>query len=193
MKFISKNNKLFIERFFKIALSLWIIYHLVVITVIPNGTSLLGRILEKYIVSYASSLGMNTSWNFFSPDPAHTMYLKYTYYFLNDSHEEIKEPQTNYIPKTIADGAFDLKDRRFLYAMRYLVLEPNRLQVVLAPWLCKQNPEATHVRIEHIIDSIPYIDEAVSKKNSNVSDLGRVYDFVQKSIRCKDGQDEMGL
>ncbi|MCX7977885.1 MAG: hypothetical protein N2578_02655, partial [Bdellovibrionaceae bacterium] len=54
--------------------SVWIVYHIVVISVIPNQSNFLNRYFEKAIVPYASQLGMNASWNFFSPDPAHTMY-----------------------------------------------------------------------------------------------------------------------
>src|SRR4051812_36520058 len=70
-RLISKSNWL------RSLISVLICFHLVVILVLPNSSSFLGRALEPWIVPYANLLGLNVTWNFFAPDPAHTMYINY--------------------------------------------------------------------------------------------------------------------
>lgn len=169
----------------KVLLSLAICFHLLVMIVMPNGASYAGRNLSPVIGAYGSILGLNVSWNFFSPDPAHTMYLKFTVYFEDENRQELKEPLELFFPEEKDQGVWDLSRRRELYAMRYMVIDPRRVDLILGPWLCRAYPEASSVRIEHIVNAIPSLDEAVLFRESAVRDLGREYDFVSKEFRCR--------
>src|SRR3954467_1869488 len=62
----------------KLVFSLFLLYHLAVIVIMPNPSSLLGRKYSRYLTDYANSLGLNTTWQFFSPGPAPVFYLEYT-------------------------------------------------------------------------------------------------------------------
>lgn len=172
---------------------MWILYHLFIILIAPNGSSYVGRSLERAIFPYAATLGLNYSWNFFSPDPAHTMYIKYTLYFKDDMEQDKRDPVVGYFPEAKEKGEYRLSHRRVLYAMRFLVLDPSRLETVLSPWLCKSEPDVTHVNVQHIIDSIPPLDKAVFDKNQSLRDLGKEYGFIDKTFRCGDKADEVSL
>jgi len=148
------------ELALKIFLSLFLVYHLAVIIILPNSGSYLGRSTEKWITPYANYLGLNTTWNFFSPDPAQTMFVKYTVWFDDLNAAKAKDPVEGFIPPEKEKIVLDSSKRRLLYAMRFLILDTNRMKTILAPWLCRENPGAQLVKIEHILEAIPNLEKA---------------------------------
>jgi hypothetical protein len=143
----------------KAILSLFIIFQLTIMIVMANGGSYLGRKFQ-FLLPYANAIGLNTTWNFFSPDPAHTMYFHSLVYFENEYGEMIKDPVEEFYPPEKEKVVIDGTKRRFLYAMRFMMLDPERVETLLGPWLCKSNPGSTSVLIEQTIESIPPLDRA---------------------------------
>lgn len=179
------------SQFLKLFISLWLVFHLAIMIVMPNSGSYLGRHFENLFVSYANALNLNTPWNFFSPDPAHTMYFRYTIYFKNDFLEDIKDPVEGYFPEGKEDAPQTSSGRRELYAMRYMILEPSRVDKFLGPWLCKQYEGATHIKLEHIVDTIPPLDRAVFDKKIKVSEMGEKIEIINRDYNCKGQNDEL--
>lgn len=126
----------------------------------PNSGSYLGRQSEKLTTGYANILGLNTTWNFFSPDPAQTMFLKYMVWFDDVDVKNPKDPVEGFIPPEKEKIVLDSSKRRLLYAMRFLILDTHRMKTILAPWLCKQYPGAQLVKMEHILEAIPNLEMA---------------------------------
>lgn len=174
----------------KLLLSVWVIFHVTVMVIMPNGLSYPGRVLAHLIYPYAAVVGLNVSWNFFSPDPAHTMYLRFTVY---DENNWDKEPLVISMPEEQDRGVWDLGRRRDLYSMRYFLLDPRRFDAVLGPWLCRVHAPATVVRIEHVVDSIPSLDEAVLFQSRDLRDLSQQMGFSDRTYRCSQMNDEVGL
>lgn len=172
--------------------SLWIVYHLFVIVAMANSSSYMVRYFGKTIVPYASTLGMNTTWNFFSPDPAHTMYLKFTVYYPDVEGETPKEPLEIFMPSAKGEGVWDQGDKRQLYAMRYMVVYPQRIEGVLGPYMCKHYPGAEVVHIEHIIEPIPSLDQAAIDKRE-LGEMNSRFDFISRDYRCSQMNDEVTL
>ncbi len=179
-----------IKTWLSLIISLWIIYHLVVILIMPNSTSFLLRQLGSPFLSYANVLGLNTSWNFFSPDPAHVMYFQYSVTRKDQSSEE--ESEVLYIPPEKNKGPFGNTKRRLMYSMRYMVLDQRRVDALLGPWLCRRHPEAFHIHVEHKIESIPPIDEAVYQDFDESPKAGPLFKMVDKDFNCQD-LDEVNL
>jgi hypothetical protein len=132
-----------------------------VIVVLANSGSFLARRLSPLILPYANLLQLNTTWNFFAPDPAHTMFVKYKIEFSDENGNETKEPLIGFIPPEKKRIVIDSSKRRFLYAMRFLLLDNNRMQTILGPWLCRENPGASRVFMENRFVTIPNLDEAI--------------------------------
>jgi len=153
----------------KIVFSFFIVFHLLVLLILSNNSSFLSRLYGDYLAPYANMLALNTTWNFFSPDPAHTMYFKYVAYFENENGETTKEPIEEYIPNTKNEVVLQSSRRRVLYYMRYMILDTQRIEKVLSKWLCRKNPGATRVYIEHIIEQIPPLDRVLIDKEDPVS------------------------
>lgn len=144
----------------KLAVSFFILFQLAVMLILPNNFSYISRSTEKWLVPYANLMGMNASWNFFSPDPAHTMFLKYTVWFDDLDILEPKEPVDGYIPPEKEKIVLNSSERRLLYAMRFLILDPDRMRIFLAPWLCQQYPNAKYIEVSHIQEPIPNLERA---------------------------------
>ncbi len=109
--------------------------------VMSNGSSFFSKSLGNVFRFYANQLNINTNWNFFSPDPAEIMYIKYRVYTLNEYGEDIRESHEGFYPAQKDQGAFGLKNRRHFYQSRYMLLSEDRLENMFSPWVCRQYPE----------------------------------------------------
>lgn len=133
-------------------------FHLVVVTVLANSGSFLSRQLQSWILPYGNQFGFNSTWNFFSPDPAHTMYIQYKLYENEDSDQPLL---TGFIPEGKNKISVNSAERRTLYFARYLLLDPARIDKFLLPWLCQINKSAHSLEIKNVTETIPYLDSAL--------------------------------
>jgi hypothetical protein len=186
----------------KALLSLWIVYNIVVIVVMPNAGSYFGRITSRFIGPYANSVGLNAGWNFFSPDPAHTMYIRYMVYFNNstisdsmgDSTAETeKDPIEGYFPAEKNTMISSMFRSRELYVMRFMIINRSHLKNLFGPWLCRQYPGATSVDMEHVIETVAMLDEAAAFRNESMSQLSKEMQFEAERYRCNNNEDEVEL
>jgi hypothetical protein len=157
----------------RVVLSVFIVYHLLVISVMPNRSSFLGRQLEPWINPYANLLGLNITWNFFAPDPEHTMYIHYRVYFPENEGGESRDPVEGFIPPAKEKIVVDTSARRFFYAMRFLILDQRRMKVLLVPFLCRSHEGAEEVHIKSILEPIPSLD---------LSRIGEMLEKTEKTL-----------
>ena len=125
-------------RLLKAVLSVFLVYHLLAILILPMGKGLLIRDLGRHFYTYANVFGLNTTWQFFSPGPSPIFYLEYSFTYPevegDDNSFEMSEPQL--LPeKRNGFGVSDFYSRR-LYSMRFLSLDDGRMENYMAPWLC---------------------------------------------------------
>lgn len=153
LKSSSDNKKIIL----KAGLSVVIVYILTVAIVMPNGTSFLGRKLSPIILDFANQFGFSVNWNFFAPDPAHTMYISYVVNFTDDSKESIQ----GYIPPEKEKIVVDASERRFLYAMRFMIVDDRRLKKILGPFLCRKFTGASSVYIRSVLEPILNLDASI--------------------------------
>lgn len=139
--------------------------------VLGNGSSFLGRHLSSIYLPVANSIGLNTTWNFFSPDPAHTMYMHYRVIFQDEYGNNKKEPLEKYFPENALENNFWLQHRRFSYVMRFLAADPLRIEKFLVPKICKENDDATHIQTEIMLYRIPALDVVNTLKSENYNDF----------------------
>ena len=140
-------------------LSLWILYHLAAIVLLPSGGSLESRALSRYLIPYANLLSINTSWVFFSPGPSPTLYLEYD--LENGEMESLEEAPRIFPPPKVGRGFSD-RYFRSLYVMRFFSIDPERMRKYFAPWLCRQHPEAAAISVHPVYEAIPGIERAWS-------------------------------
>lgn len=139
----------------RILLSIFIIYHLIVILVYPNPISIPGRMVTKWTVDYANLFNLNTTWQFFSPDPTGHVFLRYEVLETEDPEEEPKE---HLWPP--ARGEFKLHDFwfRLVYHSRHMIMSHERMEANLLPWLCRKHPEAKQIVLKGVVEELPTIE-----------------------------------
>ena len=154
------------RRGLKFLITCGLLFHLLAMIVLANGGSFLGRTLQHVVVPYGNLISINTTWNFFSPDPTSTLYLKYMVEFYdldgNETHDSIEA----YISTGKEKIALESSERRFLYAIRFLLLDEKRLETVLGPWLCRKYPGSTAINIEQFWRQVPSLDEVTTGSSS---------------------------
>jgi hypothetical protein len=180
-------------HFLRAGLSLFILFHLAVIVIMANGGSYLGRSFQAQLLPYANSLGLNATWNFFSPDPAHTMFYKYRVFFEDELGNETQPTIEGFFPPEKTHVVIDSSKRRLLYSMRFLTIDPSRIRSLMGPWLCKQHTGARRVRIEYVVEQIPLLDTAVSRRNEPMENLVTERNLINNEISCQGPADEVSL
>ncbi len=177
----------------KIFLSLWAVYNMIVVAIVPNALSFLGRRYGAALLPYANIVGLNASWNFFSPDPAHTMYFKYQVDFLNAEGENTQDSLFAYFPAEKNEGVMDVNRRRELYVMRFMALGSNRMQGLFAPWLCRQHPGASRISVEQVVETIPPLEEVLTLPKQSVVELSRELNYAKFDFACDTPEGEFPL
>ena len=180
----------------KALLSVWILYNIFAIVVMPNAGSYFGRATSRFIGPYANNVGLNAGWNFFSPDPAHTMYIRYMVYFNGDASgatEPEKDPIEGYFPAEKNKMISSMFRSRELYLMRFMIMNKSHLKNLFGPWLCRQYPGASAVDMEHVIETVAMLDEAAAFQNESMAALSKELQFVAERYRCNHGEDEVEL
>ncbi len=152
--------------------------------VLGNGSSFLGRYLGPYFTPVANIVGLNTTWNFFSPDPAHTMYLRYTVYFQDDYGNPVQEAIQEFYPSEEENANLSTHVRRQNYMMRFFTASYERMQKYFVPWVCRKYPGATHVHTEVILTRIPSLEVASTLSLLNYEDLLKQEEINQNAFSC---------
>ncbi len=140
----------------KIILSVFVIYHLVAVTLIPNPDSLLTRTLSPLILPYTNTFGLNTPWQFFSPDPSSHVYFEYEL----SPPDENSKISTYRWPPASKEGYLADNYMRLIYHSRYTTSSPDRIDQFLIPWLCRHHPGAREITLRTLSEELISIDKA---------------------------------
>lgn len=143
----------------KIGLSIFVLYHLLAVTILPMGSGLIIRELGRYFTPYANLLQLNTTWQFFSPGPSPIFYLEYS--FLEETADgEDFETEPELLPERRQTFGYSDSYNRRLFSMRFFSLNQQRLELYLVPWLCRQNPKAVQVTVRQKFGQIKSVERA---------------------------------
>lgn len=180
-----------VKPLLKILASVWIVYNIFSLMVMPNVSSYFGRVTSKFVGPYANVVGLNVGWNFFSPDPAQPMYLKVVVNYPADADGTYKEPLITQWPDPEEEANVPgLTRKREWAAMRFMVIDPRRLSQIFGPWLCKKYPEAESIDMEQVVEVLPLLDNAVLNKEVNLLEMSQERRFAKASVRCGVAGDE---
>ena len=175
----------------KVFLSLWIVYNIFVMLIMPNIGSYLGRTMSRFITPYAGAVGLSAGWDFFSPDPAHTLYIEYTIYYPDSPEGESRDPVEGYFPPEKNQPVHDPVRKRDLYATRYMALSPKRLRILFGPWLCRQYPGSSQVNARIIIETVPSLDKVVQRPDMALSEMSERIEYANEDVPCGPRDEEL--
>ncbi len=130
-------------------------------------TSFFGPVKE-----YAKFLAINTAWQLFAPDPSPVIDLQYTVY--KDGEELLQET----FPK--ARDQYSLQEiyMRRLNTSRFLALDSRRVSEIFVPWICKQNPAATDIKVQRRVGQLRTVEEVLQNKKMTEVEHWQITDLV---------------
>ena len=159
--------------------------------VVANPGSILSREIPYFMIHYANTLGLNTTWQFFSPNPGGERYLEYEVH-LDDgmSDEELvwdevmgDKDKYHYWPPKPGMGMLRENINRCFYHSLLSTFGEQRIKDVFIPWACRKHPEAYSISIRGKTKALPTI-EVAQIENKSFEHLSKSYDFELKEHIC---------
>jgi hypothetical protein len=133
----------------------------------PSVQSIIVKERGWFFRPYLNQLGLNTTWNLFSPDPATAMFMKVKLVQRDESQEAI-----DLMLPTFGDEInWNPAKRRSLYLMRYAIMDDDKAYNYLIPWYCRNYPGTKEVYVEAVGTRIPGIVQAQNEKLYKISEL----------------------
>jgi hypothetical protein len=158
-------------RWFKIFFSVAIVYHLIVIVILPNSDSILGRELGPYLAPYANVFGLNTSWRFFSPEPSPAIYYIYDADMDDGGTVEAADNfwkrrgfVTGRWPPDKPTGMLSQNVKRLAYHSRFTTVNSEKTEKFLGDLLCRFYPRAHTISVRGIVEEMPSIENFDSNR-----------------------------
>lgn len=139
-------------RWLKIVLSIFVIYHLGYVVLMPNRSSWLTYAVQEGLRSYGNFFSIQAVWQMFAPDPAPAMYLEYEVYKDGDLI------LTERLPKGREEYSSKEQLMRRINASRFVLISSQKVSEIFIPWLCRENLEATDVRVKSIVVVPPTLE-----------------------------------
>lgn len=131
---------------------------------------------------YANLLGLNTPWNFFSPDPAQIVVLEYWVQRADDPNGENLERQQ--IPANTKQFIYDGTQRRVWYGLRAITATRDRIEGAWLPYVCAKHPGAKEVRLRIVVAVVPNLDRARVDSDTPVAELTEAIPSETIDLEC---------
>lgn len=175
----------------KAGLSVFLVYHLSAVLILPMGSGIIIRELGGYVNRYANQLGFNTTWQFFSPGPSPTFYLEYSYGYPEGADLSAAEDpfEIHWLPERRKGFAWSDFYNRRLYSMRFMALDSDRTRKYLAPFLCRQNPMASTVTMRSVFERVDSVEKArVGTSDDSFQDLSSRTVLPNLTFDCNEAE-----
>jgi hypothetical protein len=145
------------EMIFQILASAFVLYHLICMVWLPNSSSFFVESNRAWLTPYANQFGLNTTWQFFSPNPWPPTFLEY---------EVVKEGgkrETYTFPDQKRAGFFRDNYNRHLTALMLSQHLPKYMRLGIGPFLCRQHPEAQTIELSMVVVRPPSLDDVAGR------------------------------
>lgn len=168
-------------RVFKTALSFFVIYHLLTVTILPMGSGLLIRELGRYFYVYGNLFGFNATWKFFASGTTPSFNLEYTYIYPSVGDEDSEsEPFLFPEKRSNAKGSADFYIRR-LASVQFFAMSESSTEQYLVPWLCKRDLKAESVILRRLIADVQPIEKV--RIDSTAENFSQMLDPIYTESR----------
>lgn len=176
----------------KIVISIFLLYHLAAVSILPNSSSMIGRKLAWLFLPYANPLLFNRTWQFFSPGPMSAFYLEYNTLTNAAPGVDEERPPYEYPPKRKDNSPDDYYLRTYA-GMRLIAMNPTTFEADFIPYLCRVHPEASALDLRSVTEELKPIEQSTGtesfKELSERNALPRkVYECPGRSGESTDAQ-----
>lgn len=157
------NSVITSRRLTKLLLTIFAVYHVLVIVVVPSRSNYFNAPLGPFILPYANTLSLNVSWQFFAPEPGPAVFWE----------AEAKQDGITIAKEMLPEeeNLFLLRTRynRRVSMMRFLYTDFSRVTALFVPYICRRYPEATDVKV--ILSQVPFPSAEEVQAGRRVNDL----------------------
>jgi len=146
----------------KAALSVWIIYHLFIVLLVPNGQGFLGRKISPWVEPYVNFFEFTNVWSFFAPEPGPPpVYIEYELIHRHDGSSQFGKWPSVRSPYSLRE-----RQNRKIAAAEFMMSSELRAEKMMTHYLCKQNPTVGSIRLWRVMYSIPEFRDVAEGKRS---------------------------
>ena len=149
-----KNKKL--RGVLKVLLSLFILYHLAMMFIVPHYMSMIHEKVMPYFKPYAHTLSFSTSWDFYAPNPTYYYFFEYEIIHSKNKVDTFRWPPSRKESKRIY-----LNHNRLIYHSRFFMLLGKRHIIRhFIPYLCRIHPLADEITVQVMVENRPHFKKA---------------------------------
>lgn len=144
----------------KAVLSLFLIYHLLAVSIVPNGQTYLGGVLAPGVEPYIKFLEFGNSWSFFAPEPGPPpVFVEYE--LLDHQGNSFERGRWPEMP-----DPFWIRERqnRRIAAAEFMMANEVRAEKMMLYYLCAHKPGTHSMRVWRVMYSIPDFQEVLEGK-----------------------------
>lgn len=146
-------------------LSLAVVFHLLVILLMPNAHTWLAQRALGWLEPYVHALELTPQWNFFAPDPGPPpLFVEWE---LEDERGE--RIGTGHFPERWDPFFLRERQNRRVAMTRFMVQSDARTEQIMLSYLCRRHPEASGVTLWRTVYSTPSL-ESVAKGERRIGD-----------------------
>jgi hypothetical protein len=131
--------------------------------VLPNPQSILFHSLPDFVSQYASSLGVQSSWRFFAPNPAIRRYLDIEVIPFDNEEESYF---VQWPPEDREKYWSNAYSRRLYHSIKTSASE-ELVETYFKPWFCREHPKAHRFVVNVINHQVPHIEQAQLEESEN--------------------------
>lgn len=176
-----QSEEVNLKKWFQIIASIFLVYHLVTILTLPNSGSYLESQIGEYLYPYASTLGLNSTWQFFSPKPSPRIFFRYEVEFPNGDYQKHQWP-----PPKIDSEFLGPNFQRLVYHSRMTTITEQRRKKFLVPFLCSKHPGAQTLTLSAIFENVVPLRKAYIDRRLPTSSLKELEVWSRETYYCQE-------
>lgn len=164
-------------KWVKAALSLFLVFHLFCVLLVPNSDNETGEFFLEFIRPYVFFFELTNTWNFFAPNPEPPIYVDYQLVdaqgqpYLDGRWPDIKVP-------------YFLRERqtRLITAADFMVNNEVSAEKMMVNYFCHLTPRPDSLRIWRIMETVPAAADVASGKRKIGDGVGEDRKFVSHTF-----------
>lgn len=172
-------------------LSFFLLYHYSASLVLPNQRSYIEQHFGFLFYPYSNTLGLNTPWQFFSPNPSRNIWYEYEVIYDNDSfaneYRHLDERDTvihRWPPGTKNTSMLAPNHMRLVYHSRFSTSSDERKLLFFANYFCRKHMGATAIGIKTYSEEPPTL-ERLSLDNRDIEELKTLREWPAEVFDCE--------
>jgi hypothetical protein len=135
-----------------ILLSLFVVYHVATVLVLPNPSSSLSRQVSRFMIPYANQFSLNTTWQFFSPGPVPIFYFEYDIETSADLEAPVGDAKTHTYPDRLEPRSWGDFGKRRRASASLFAMSSDWVPRYLARYICGLHPGAVALNIRVVLE-----------------------------------------